>query len=101
MRPRGVIVSLIGMLAVLGILIAIGVVIVMGKLKKPAVGGSSTPAAVSCQQVLPMVLQNLSTTPGCGGLNPSQACYASHLLTVKYGNLAANVTPPPFSDPGN
>src|SRR5260221_1728473 len=101
MRSRGLIVSFIGMLAVLGILVVIAVIIVIGQLKKPAVGSTSTPAAVTCQQVLPLVLQNLSGTPGCGGLNASQACYANHQLTVSYGNLAANVTPPPFSDPGN
>src|SRR5258708_24733049 len=102
MRSRGLIVSFIGMLAVLGILVAIAVIIVIGQLKKPAVGGStSTPAVVTCQQVLPLVLQNLSGTPGCGGLNAYKACYANHQLTVSYGNLAANVTPPPFSDPGN
>ncbi len=53
MRSRGLIVSFIGMLAVLGILVAIAVIIVTGQLKKPAVGSTSTPAAVTCQQVLP------------------------------------------------
>src|SRR5260221_11481753 len=101
MRSRGLIVSFIGMLAVLGILVAIAVIIVIGQLKKPAVGSTNTPAAVTCQQVLPLVLQNLSGTPGCGGLDAPQARYAAHQMSVGYGNLAANETPPPFSDPRN
>lgn len=101
MRSRGLIVSLLGLLAVLCIVVAIGAVVVLGQLKGSTPANNNTPTAVACQQVLPLVLKNLSANPGCGGLNPAQACYGNYQLTVSYANLAANVTPPPFSVPGN
>src|SRR5260221_14778317 len=102
MRSRGLMVSFIGMLAVLGILVAIAVIIVIGQLKKPAVGSTSTPAAVTCQQVLPLVLQNLSGTPGCGGVKGPQTPFAKHHLSASYWKIAAHRnTPPLFSPPHN
>src|SRR5260221_3335077 len=92
------IVRFVGILMTMSVVIGFTVLITPGAQGNYSVFGQ---AAVTCHDVLPLVMQNLSANPGCGGLNPSQACYANHQLVVEYGALDANATPPSFSQPGN